>query len=51
MKEKNSQEGGLIFIKKPPKMTSHDVVERLRKITGIKKIGHSGTLIPWPGAF
>jgi len=46
MKEKNSQEGGLIFIKKPPKMTSHDVVERLRKITGIKKIGHSGTLDP-----
>jgi len=46
MKEKNSQEGGFIFIEKPPKMTSHDVVERLRKITGIKKIGHSGTLDP-----
>jgi len=46
MREKNSQEGGFIFIEKPPKMTSHDVVERLRKITGIKKIGHSGTLDP-----
>ena len=46
MREKNSQEGGFIFIKKPPKMTSHDVVERLRKITGIKKTGHSGTLDP-----
>jgi tRNA pseudouridine55 synthase len=46
MREKNSQEGGFIFIEKPPKMTSHDVVERLRKITRIKKIGHSGTLDP-----
>ena len=46
MREKNSQEGGFIFIEKPPKMTSHDVIERLRKITGIKKIGHSGTLDP-----
>lgn len=26
--------------------TSHDVIYRLRKITGIKKIGHAGTLDP-----
>jgi len=26
--------------------TSHDVVERIRKITGIKKVGHAGTLDP-----
>ena len=28
-------------------MTSHDVVARLRKITGIKQIGHTGTLDPF----
>ena len=28
-------------------MTSHDVVDRLRRITGIKKIGHAGTLDPF----
>lgn len=27
-------------------MTSHDVVSRLRRLTGIKKIGHTGTLDP-----
>ncbi|MFH1745265.1 MAG: tRNA pseudouridine(55) synthase TruB [bacterium] len=37
---------GFIFINKPLKMTSHDVVDRLRKITKIKKIGHAGTLDP-----
>jgi tRNA pseudouridine55 synthase len=31
---------------KPPGMTSHDVVNRLRKLLGIKKIGHGGTLDP-----
>lgn len=37
---------GIILIDKPLKITSHQVVEKLRKITGIKKIGHSGTLDP-----
>lgn len=37
---------GFILIDKPSGMTSHDVVSRLRKITGIKKIGHAGTLDP-----
>ncbi|MFC1622618.1 tRNA pseudouridine(55) synthase TruB [Patescibacteria group bacterium] len=27
--------------------TSHDVIDKLRKITGIKKIGHAGTLDPF----
>ena len=31
---------------KPPGMSSHDVVAHIRKIIGIKKIGHSGTLDP-----
>lgn len=35
-----------LLVDKPAGLTSHQVVERLRKITGIKKIGHSGTLDP-----
>jgi tRNA pseudouridine55 synthase len=35
-----------INIHKPPGMTSHDVVARLRRIFGLKKIGHLGTLDP-----
>ncbi len=37
---------GVINLFKPKGMTSHSAVYRLRKITGIKKIGHSGTLDP-----
>lgn len=37
---------GIININKPLGMTSHDVVSRLRRILGIKKIGHTGTLDP-----
>jgi len=37
---------GFLFIDKPKGMTSFEVVEFLRKITGIKKIGHAGTLDP-----
>lgn len=37
---------GIINILKPPNMTSHDVVNSLRKILNTKKIGHTGTLDP-----
>ena len=37
---------GLINVFKEKGMTSHDVVARLRKILGTKKIGHGGTLDP-----
>lgn len=37
---------GLILVHKPPKLTSHDVVDELRKILGLKKVGHFGTLDP-----
>jgi tRNA pseudouridine55 synthase len=37
---------GLLIIDKPSGMTSHDVVNRLRKITGERSIGHLGTLDP-----
>ena len=39
--------GGFILINKPSGMTSHDVVDELRKITKIRKIGHAGTLDPF----
>jgi len=38
--------GALLLIDKPPGLTSHDVVERARRATGVKKIGHTGTLDP-----
>lgn len=37
---------GFILIDKPEKITSHTVINRLRRITGIRKIGHAGTLDP-----
>lgn len=37
---------GFINILKPTGMTSHDVVKVLRRITGEKKTGHTGTLDP-----
>lgn len=35
-----------IAIYKPIGPTSHDIVDQIRKITGIKKVGHAGTLDP-----
>ncbi|OCL27137.1 tRNA pseudouridine(55) synthase TruB [Orenia metallireducens] len=37
---------GIINILKPPGMTSFDVIFSCRKLFGIKKIGHAGTLDP-----
>lgn len=37
----------IININKPAGITSHDVVSRIRKITGEKKVGHGGTLDPF----
>lgn len=37
---------GIINLLKPAGMTSHDGVYFLRKLTGIKRIGHTGTLDP-----
>lgn len=37
---------GIILVRKEKNMTSHDVVNRMRKILGTKKVGHSGTLDP-----
>ncbi len=37
---------GLLVFDKPKGITSHDVVYKVRKKTGIKKVGHTGTLDP-----
>ena len=37
---------GLILVNKPQDITSHDVVKKIRKITGEQKVGHFGTLDP-----
>lgn len=37
---------GLLNIDKPLGLTSHDVVNRVRRWTGVKKVGHAGTLDP-----
>ncbi len=37
---------GLLIVDKPAGMTSHDVVARVRKIMGTRKVGHAGTLDP-----
>ncbi len=37
---------GIINVNKPAGMTSHGVVARIRRISGIKKVGHTGTLDP-----
>ena len=39
-------DGEIILIDKPSGPTSFQVVSKIRKITGVKKVGHSGTLDP-----
>jgi tRNA pseudouridine55 synthase len=38
--------GGLVIIDKPAGLTSHDVVARVRRLAGTKRVGHAGTLDP-----
>lgn len=42
----DSSMDGVLVVDKPSGPTSHDMVDRLRKILGIRKIGHGGTLDP-----
>jgi tRNA pseudouridine55 synthase len=37
---------GFVLVDKPTGWTSHDVVGRLRRLVGTKKVGHAGTLDP-----
>ena len=37
---------GLVIVDKPAGLTSHDVVARLRRLIGTRRVGHGGTLDP-----
>ena len=39
-------EPGLVVVDKPAGITSHDVVARVRRLAGTRKVGHAGTLDP-----
>ncbi|GAC1380027.1 MAG: tRNA pseudouridine(55) synthase TruB [Marmoricola sp.] len=41
-----STESGLVVVDKPAGITSHDVVSRVRRLAGTRKVGHAGTLDP-----
>jgi tRNA pseudouridine55 synthase len=38
--------GGLVIVDKPQGLTSHDVVGRIRRLAGTRRVGHAGTLDP-----
>jgi tRNA pseudouridine55 synthase len=37
---------GLVVVDKPAGLTSHDVVARMRRLAGTRRVGHAGTLDP-----
>jgi tRNA pseudouridine55 synthase len=39
-------DSGIVIVDKPAGMTSHDVVARLRRLAGTRRVGHAGTLDP-----
>jgi tRNA pseudouridine55 synthase len=41
-----AQAAGLVVVDKPAGLTSHDVVSRVRRLAGTRKVGHAGTLDP-----
>lgn len=41
------ENGYIVSINKPSEWTSFDVVRKIRNLTGIKKVGHAGTLDPF----
>lgn len=42
----NNAPRGMLFVDKPPLLTSHDVVQVVRRKLGIRRVGHTGTLDP-----
>lgn len=38
---------GILVIDKPAGLTSHDVVARVRRLVGMRRVGHGGTLDPF----
>lgn len=46
MSENKFEPNGVLIINKPEGITSHDVVGKIRKLYGTRKVGHTGTLDP-----
>lgn len=44
--ETDNLPGGVLAVRKGEGMTSHDVVNRVRRLYGTKRVGHAGTLDP-----
>ena len=44
--ERDNLPGGILPVYKPAGITSHDVVNRVRRLYGTKRVGHAGTLDP-----
>ena len=44
--KQSSEYTGFLVVDKPIGITSHDVVDRIREVLGIRKVGHLGTLDP-----
>lgn len=47
LKDYSPKSGKVVVIDKPAGWTSFDVVNKIRRLTGIKKVGHAGTLDPF----
>ena len=46
MSENKFEPCGVLVVNKPEGITSHDVVGKIRKLYGTRKVGHTGTLDP-----
>lgn len=42
----NTLQSGVLVVDKPAGVTSHQVVGRVRRLMGTRKVGHAGTLDP-----
>lgn len=45
-REDDARWNGVLNVLKPPGMTSHDVVDEVRRLFGLRRVGHAGTLDP-----
>jgi len=43
---RSEKPNGILVVNKPKGITSHDVVNSVRRVFGIKRVGHAGTLDP-----
>ena len=46
MSDNKFEPNGVLIVNKPEGITSHDVVGKIRKLYGTRKVGHTGTLDP-----